>query len=345
MVPGQQRRNRFVPMTDHQKQFALSLIAYVVQREISASELCEKANIDLKSVTKSAAYKLTTRQIDDLWHHASQLTKDPLFGLHFGESLQLSALGAVGEIIKSSRTVGEAIQMAASLTYLVTDLFSMEVKREKYFFSIQLISKNGMEGMDFMARQLADTLMVFIVHELDGLLLQKVTPKSVRYPYALSNPDEYERVLRCKPTKHKSDFSIQLDNRYLDEPILSANYELQSLFLEKINSKKVKTVSGVLSGKIYQHLMSNAYLGILSLEDVAANFNVTPRSLQRRLQEEGITFQQLSESVRRSLAIHYMQSGKHQLKEISDMLGYNELSAFSRAFKRWTGKSPVNYFA
>ena len=97
--------------------------------------------------------------------------------------------------------------------------------------------------------------------------------------------------------------------------------------------------------RIYHYLMTNAYLGTLSLEDVASNFNVAPRSLQRRLQDEGVTFQQLSDAVRKSLALHYMEAGKHPVKEIAIMLGYNELSAFSRAFKRWTGKAPTNYLS
>jgi AraC-like DNA-binding protein len=332
-------------MTEQKKQFALGLIAYAVQRDVNAGELCKKANIDLPSLKKNPDVVLTRKQFEDLWHHASQLTKDPLFGLHFGETLQLSALGIVGEIIKSSRTVGEAIQMAASLTPLVTDLFSMEIKKVKSFFTIKLFPSKGTD-LNFSLRQLADTLMVFAVHELDGLLLEKIKPSSVTYPYVLSNSVEYERVFRCKPSRHKTDFSLQFDNKYLDEPILSASYELQHLLLEKVNSMKIgKAGTGTLGEKIHQHLMTNAYLGILSLEDVARNFNSTPRSLQRRLQEEGMTFQELSESVRKSLAIHYIQSGKHQIKEISDMLGYNELSAFSRAFKRWTGKSPVRYLA
>jgi AraC-like DNA-binding protein len=61
------------------------------------------------------------------------------------------------------------------------------------------------------------------------------------------------------------------------------------------------------------------------------------------LQEESVTFQQLADSVRKSLALSYLESGKYQIKEVSYMLGYNELSAFSRAFKRWTGKAPFEY--
>ena len=86
--------------------------------------------------------------------------------------------------------------------------------------------------------------------------------------------------------------------------------------------------------------MKNAYLGTASLEEMASYFNVSPRSLQRKLKEEDVTYQELADEVRKSLALHYISSGSYYVKEVSYMLGYNELSAFSRAFKRWTGKAP-----
>jgi AraC-like DNA-binding protein len=331
-------------MEDQQKQFVLGLIAYSVQRDVAAEELCKRAAIDLSSLKKKPEYGLTKKQIDDLWRYAGELTNDVLFGLHFGEALQLAALGTVGDIVKSSRTVGEGINIAASLVPVVTDLFTMEIITGKKTFTIKLNPSREI-GMDFTSRQLADTLMAFTVRELDGLILEKIVPRAIAIPYAIVNPSEYERVLRCRPSKHRSELSLQFDNKFLDEPVLSANYELQQLLLQKVTSATSKVSSGIFGDKIHQHLMSNAYLGILSLEDVAANFNITPRSLQRRLSAEGITFQHLSDSVRKSLALHYIQSGKHQIKEISDMLGYHELSAFSRAFKRWTGKPPVSYLS
>lgn len=331
-------------MEDQQKQFALSLIAYAAQRDILPDQLCKNANIDLAAIKRKERYTITKKQLDDLWLYASRLGKDPLFGLHFGESLQLSALGLVGEIIKSSSTVGEAITIAASLTNLVTDLFKMEVTRTKKAFVIRLIPTRSNDA-DFTLHQMTDLLMVFIVHELDGLLLEKIKPLAVFFPYTINNPHEYQRVLRCQPKKNKSQLAIHFDGKLWEEPILSANYELQQFLLQKVNAFSNKRPSEHFSSRIYHYLLSNAYLGILSLEDVASNFNIAPRSLQRRLQDEGITFQQLSDAVRKSLALHYMESGKHPIKEISIMLGYNELSAFSRAFKRWTGKAPTTYLS
>ena len=333
-------------MKEHRKQLALSLLAYAVQRDISISQLCQHCNIDLESLKKKPTPELTSKQWHDLWKNASHLCNDPIFGLHFGESLQLSALGAVGEIIKSSDTVGQAIAIACSLTPAITDLFTMEVEKLDKSFFIKLIPTAKHDDA-FVAQQVADLLIAFTIHELNGFLLKKIVPTSITYPYKLPKPEEYERVLHCKPIKRANEYAIELKNSYWEEPVLTSNYELQQLFLQKLNSEPGHKARTSVSHqvKILDYLMKNSYLGILSLEDVAANFNMTPRSLQRKLQNESVTFQQLADSVRKSLALHYLESGKYQLKEISHILGYNELSAFSRAFKRWTGKSPIEFQA
>ena len=79
------------------------------------------------------------------------------------------------------------------------------------------------------------------------------------------------------------------------------------------------------------------------IADVAAGFNLSVRSLQRRLKAEGITFQELADEVRKEFALHYLRQPDHRIKEISHILGYNEVSAFSRSFKRWMGMSPGQY--
>jgi len=65
--------------------------------------------------------------------------------------------------------------------------------------------------------------------------------------------------------------------------------------------------------------------------------------MQRKLKEEGINFQQVADEVRKSLAINYLKAGEYPVKQVSYMLGYNELSAFTRTFKRWTGITPGTY--
>ena len=341
-MPESKPEHYFYLMEEQQRQYILSLLAYVVQRGVAAKHICRLSNIDLDRLKKGPS-KLSSKQFDDLWINASRLCNDPLIGLHFGESLQLAALGVVGEIIKTSETVGQAIAVAASFVQTSTDVFSMNVLKSARTFRIHLKVSPGRVS-EFSERQLADMLLVFSLHELNGLLLEKIKPKAVVYPYRIRDKREYERIFRYAEIKIGNTYAIEFDNRYWDEPILTANYELQKLLIDTFHAKQKEklVLSQEMKPRVLDYLMANSYLGVSSLGTVAANFSLTTRSLQRKLQKEGTTFQQLSDSVKKSLAIQFLTQN-HPVQEVSDMLGYNEMSAFSRAFKRWTGKAPINY--
>jgi AraC-like DNA-binding protein len=256
-----------------------------------------------------------------------------------------AALGIVGSIIQSSATVGEALTHAAALTQLVTTDCHMEIVRDKNAFSVLLQPATSDAYVNsFALRQLISMLMVMVVHELDGLLLEKIIPQAVYMPYTPEDIDEYKRVLRCAPVKRANRYELKFPDRYWNTSILTANYELQSLLLQKVSKlPQPKAGTQTLHIRIYNYLLANSYLGVVSLNDIAANFNMSSRSLQRRLKEEQTSFQDIADEVRQALAKYYMASGNYALKDISWMLGYNELSAFTRAFKRWTGQSPQAY--
>lgn len=332
-------------MANQQKSFVLGMLAYAAQKDVSAQQLCKLSGIDLNTFLKRDNPALTQKQLHDLWLNASHLCNDPLFGLHFGESLQLAALGIVGEIVKSSNTVGEAITHAAALAHLLTDLFRIDVKQSKHHFTIRFIPfKDEATTPSLAFRHTMDLFMVFIVHELDGLLLEKIKPHAVRFSYSIPDLVEYERVLRCRPVKRTGEYALVFENKYWDTPILTVNYELQHALLQKIGTIPPQlNNSQTYHAKIYNYLLTNAYLGIVSLEAISANFNVSVRSLQRKLKEEGVKYQDVADEVRKSLAVNYLSSGSYNVKEISHILGYNEISAFTRAFKRWTGTTPVSY--
>ena len=70
---------------------------------------------------------------------------------------------------------------------------------------------------------------------------------------------------------------------------------------------------------------------------------LSPRTLQRRLKEQGMGFKNLIDDTRRRFAINYMKDRNHSLTQIAFLLGYSEVSAFNRAFKRWTDSTPLRY--
>lgn len=332
-------------MQDFQKQFVLAMLGYAASRDADVQQLCRLSGIDYKALTGKSKAVITPQQMENLWKTAGHLTNDPLFGLHFGESMQLAALGIVGQIVQTSNTVGDALNQAGGLVALITDMFRMHIEQRKSSFIIHLSAdESKKDTFPFTFRHMAEYLLVFIVHELDGLLLRKIQPVSVRLPYTVTEPYEYSRVFRCPVHKKTGTFSIELNNEYRQLSIISANYELQNQLLQKVSSLVNNTpADGSLQSRIFNYLITNSYLYTMSLEAVAANFNISPRTLQRKLKQEGVSFLQIVDEVRHKLSLHYLSSGNYQVKDVSAMLGYNEHTAFARAFKRWTGLTPAEY--
>jgi AraC-like DNA-binding protein len=342
-------------MEDFQKKFLLGLLAYASQRGIEAQRLCELAGIDYKSMRNKNSKPVSADQINSLWKNAAHLTADHLFGLHFGESMQLAALGVIGQIVQTSATVGEALTNAGSVTPLITDMFRIRIHHGKSGFKIILTADvNQAERFTSTYRHMSDFLIVFTVHELNGLVLEKIKPIQARFSYVIQPShatirnnnvqEEYQRVLRCNVSGKVGESWIEFPNKILDLEILSANYELQNHLLNQVRIlTKDNEADGSFHKKVYNYLLSNSFLYSLTLEAVAANFNMSVRSLQRKLKNEGITFLEIVDAVRMALAVTYLRSGNYPLKDIAFTLGYNEQTAFVRAFKRWTGKTPVAY--
>ncbi|MCY1522904.1 HTH-type transcriptional activator RhaR [compost metagenome] len=83
--------------------------------------------------------------------------------------------------------------------------------------------------------------------------------------------------------------------------------------------------------------------GQVTIEQVAEQMKISPRSLQRYLHAEGTSFQKLLDQTRQSMATRYMRDSSVSLTQLSELLGYADLSAFSRAFSRWNGMSPQKW--
>lgn len=98
-----------------------------------------------------------------------------------------------------------------------------------------------------------------------------------------------------------------------------------------------------LSVRVRSLIVAQLERGKVGVEAVAAQLHMSRYTLHKKLRREGLTFASLLEEVRRHQALAYMQDQTKPLVEIAEQLGFSELSAFSRAFKRWMGTSPAEY--
>lgn len=112
-------------------------------------------------------------------------------------------------------------------------------------------------------------------------------------------------------------------------------------YLERVLAE-IPPEDGVLAS-VRRAIAESMREGDSSLARVAKKMAMTPRTLQRQLKEQGMEFKQLVDDTRRRFALNYLRSRRNTLTEIAFLLGYAEVSAFNRAFKRWTGSTPLAY--
>lgn len=154
-------------------------------------------------------------------------------------------------------------------------------------------------------------------------------------------PDIYEQALGHPVEFGCAVTSIEFHDGALHHPTLRADPRLIDQGLANFNKSAAWMAEGKeCSGNGYFYLSAELNKSPLTLERMASAFGMTERTLRRRLDSEGKPFRALLDEVRRDMDMLYRMEGRRSLGEIALLLGYAELSAFTRAHKRWYGEPP-----
>lgn len=172
---------------------------------------------------------------------------------------------------------------------------------------------------------------------------QEIVPVHVGTPY------DYEeasvRIFGC-PVEEMEGNELVFKKIDLEKPFLTANNvmldylepQLKERLAEAMTSK---SFTGIVQQKLYQAIPS----GCFTIEDIAASLGISSRTLQRNLTAEGTKFNQELQNVQKILAFSYFKNSEMTTEDVAYLLGYSEVSSFSRAFKKWTGQTISEYRA
>lgn len=327
-------------------QFILSLIRFAEKRGVVPARLCALSGIDSDALNQGNPPSLT--QANSLWQNAAKLSGDSYIGLHLGEEANLTTVGIVGQLIANSPTIEAALQNACAFIGLTTDAFRLQLVKSDAHFQLEVLpDPNCQRDYPFALNQSIDTTLVFTLNEYKALALDHIRPTQVSFQKTQPvNFQEYERVFQCPIHFEAPQTAIQFEANLLSQPIITADYELLNLLHS--HAQHLLTAQSslpVFATQVRESLINRMHVSLPQLPDIAAGFNMSVRTFQRKLSDEGTSYQKLSGEVRKEFAIRYLENRNARIKEISWMLGYNEVSAFTRSFKRWTGKTPAEWRA
>lgn len=272
---------------------------------------------------------------------AAQHTGDPYFGLHMGEFAEAGSWSILGYMMMNCKTVGEAFEKSGRYSRIIGNL--IDGRAELQFNKIKVIFSTPPHAPT-MSRHCFECVFSSSVRMMRTLTGVRLTPLEVRFIYPQpESTAEYERIFSCPVLFGQKENAITLPLNIANTPILMANEELLQYFenyaqdfLAKMGRKNEHTCA------VTKIILSRLDDESLSIEKVAREMAVSVRTLQKRLEEEGVVFSDLLKDIRQQLAQKYLGEN-YTVEQITYLLGFSEPSVFRKAFKKWVGVTPKEY--
>lgn len=275
------------------------------------------------------------------WQVIEEVSGDADIGLHLGEHMPVYKGQVLQYLFLSSPTFGDGVNRALNYQRLLSDAShaSMVVEANQAFITVESLSQRVV-GLRHLAECMAIGLIRFFQYVTDGAF----KPSHIHFAHAAhSGTKEHERIFGCPVLFDQGENRIYFDRKVLDFPSLHAEPELLQLH-EKLASEHVaKLERQDIVNRVYKVLGEVLETGQVSLEDVATRLGLKARTLRTRLSEAGTNFNQLLADYRCNLAKRLLARTDESIDEIVYLTGFSEPSTFYRAFKRWTGQTPVEY--
>jgi AraC-like DNA-binding protein len=282
------------------------------------------------------------RPIVDLWKEVVAATGDPVFGLHLGQVNNPSIFGALGYLMQSCRTLKEAYAEVVKYQQTVSGWISYDVIAGKELELIFRVNPLWQEASPETARQGVEMAMGGVWNYMYILTGKKIHP--LRAELAHQSPvsrGSYEEVLKCPVAFGKTQNKVVFEGAVAEMPLISADESLYASFAQILREKSAASGQSERFGGQIRTVIARDFGGkIPSLEIIAAHMNMSERSFQRRLRQDGESYRALAAEVKKELAVNLLQHTDATVHAISEVLGYAEPSAFHRAFKNWTQTSP-----
>jgi len=301
--------------------------------------LYRKAGINPALLKKSDA-RIDISHVDELWRLAAELLDDPCFGIKMTNNWHPSYVGALGYAWCASSTLRTAFNRVVRYVHVVSE--DLNIKLADTPAGLKVIADLGKSV--FTLPQHHDVVLSVLMHMCRYNYGNELMPTEVCLAHAkppcAKTISDYFRI----PVVYNAPVSsFTLAKSDVDKILTTGNKELALLHDEFLMKYLIEIKKGDIVQQIQSVIIENLPSGNVTDNLIARELNLSERSLQRKLKERGTSFRRVLDNVREMAAIQYIKNPVNSMSDIAFLLGFSEQSAFSRAFKKWTGTSPIKY--
>ena len=271
---------------------------------------------------------------------ATEETGDDRLGLHVGSGFDLKNYGILGYAALNCATLGDAMTNVARYYAVMRKgaRFSLDVTNETASITFHTLA-----GPAAIPRPEAELAVTRVCAGIRALVGGDWAPCETHFAHdGPAGKDEYESFFKS-PVRFRMDANrLLLKRRDFKRRNEAADRRLYEILRLRMEDLLPHEESDDLVGKVREEVARLLSEGA-PLAEVAKRLGVGARTLQRRLRDRGLGFNGIVDDVRRERSFLYLQREDLTVSEIAFRLGYSEASAFDRAFRRWSGTSPLQF--
>ena len=286
--------------------------------------------------------RIPTRMIDIAFKKAAAMIADPAFALRAAECWHPSHLGVLGFAWLSSGTLRNGLRLIERYSRI-------------FGFKATVRCAEAPDGLRFtfdhrrgdapIGPAMADAILALVLSMCRFNFDATLNPIAVhlRRPEP-SDAQPYHEFFGCPLHFGADEDSFVLAVGVVDAPLSSSQPDLEETF-DAILAEQLAALGNEydLAARCKAYLLPRLTAGVHSEEALATAMGMSRRTLQRKLADIGLTYTDVLDATRYDLALRYLEEPLHSVKDITFLLGFSEQSAFSRAFRRWSGKAPSSY--
>ena len=309
----------------------LPLVTILRQHGVSPDTITAATGLDLDRL-HDPYLRVRLSVLDWLWGEAEAVLDEPAIGLGLIERYPENHMHFVAHLAMRADTIGEAILQWRAYSQLVCDAdeITFSLDRGEAALGYQLLDPR------FASRHVAEHYLTIAVHYGRVFTGKHITARRVNFRHADPGyPDRYEAVFGCRAHFGQARNEILFDPAIVAMPQVTADPYLARILSEQADAMDALREAPDTTYRVVRRIATGLAKGrAFTLASVASDLVTSERSLSRALRSEGTTFRELTERVRRELAMRYLERGL-SVTQTAYFLGFSEPSALHHALARW----------
>ncbi len=302
-----------------------------------ASAVLGECGLTLEGLERSDGEdaRMPVEVLTRFWSSAVAATGDDAIGVRLAALARIDGFGVLGDAARASGTLGEALLRTARYLKLWNEAveLSLLVEGERAHVSYRSMSR---EPRHYCEGDAVMTILFVLSKELAG---RDFGPDEARFGHGEPvNRSAYREVFGSAARFDCPAYSMVFPAEILTLPIVP-----RARSPEVPLSPEIAREEGTFSRRVLDLLAAELRGGNPMIENIAAQLGMHPRTLARRLRDEGTSHSELLDSLRRELAERYVAATDLDMMEVAFLLGFSDASAFNKAFKRWHGAGPFAF--